>query len=463
MPQLLVAAVHQNRASTLNMVRRATTDPLTQLPNRTAFEQRSQQFFAAHDGDRPMAMAYIDLDQFKIVNDIASHAAGDELVRVLAGTLRGVPETGEILARIGGDEFGLLLLGDAQSVQQRMQGLCEHVTELRVPWGEHVLSTSISIGLVPFHNGQHGFAQLFAQADAACFTAKELGGNRVQTAAPENPDDGSAVRTRTAAMHWAMRLNAALDNDHFRLYCQSIVALRAPADRGRHFEVLVRMHSPQDGRLLLPGEFIPAAERFHLASRLDQHVLDRTLAWLESRPRAAAALGSCSINLAAASVNSVDFERYLQRRIATSSVTPSKLCFELTETSAVRDLARAQRFIETVRDMGCRFALDDFGTGFCSFAYLHTLDVDYFKIDGSFVQRLADSPLALQIVRSIADIARVMHKQTVAECVETPAIRERLAKLGVDYAQGFAFDEPMPIDDYFAGIALDVRDAAATA
>jgi diguanylate cyclase (GGDEF)-like protein len=463
MPQLLVAVVHENRAATLHMVRRATTDPLTQLPNRLAFEQRCQQVFATQEPDRRMALAYIDLDQFKVVNDIASHAAGDELVRVLAGTLRSVPEGDEVLARIGGDEFGLLLFDDADATQARMQAVCEHAAELRVPWGEHVLSTTISIGVVPFRNGEQPFAQLFAQADAACFTAKELGGNRVQLATREGRGDGKAVQARTAAMHWAMRLNAALDKNHFRLYCQSIVALNQDNTHGRHFEVLVRMRSPQDDKLLLPGEFIPAAERFHLASRLDQHVLDRTLNWLESHPRAASGVESCAINLAAASVISPDFERYLQRRIASSSVTPSKLCFELTETSAVRDLARAQHFIETVRGMGCRFALDDFGTGFCSFAYLHTLDVDYFKIDGSFVRRLTDSPLALQIVRAIADIAKVMNKRTIAEFVETDAIRSRLAELGVDFAQGHAIDRPMPIDDYFNVTKDNARDMAGAA
>lgn len=398
-----------------------------------------------------MALAYIDVDQFKVVNDVASHAAGDELIRVLAGALGSQLDDDELLARIGGDEFGLLLRrSDAQRAARRLESMRERVAELRVPWNEHVMSTSISIGVVPFRAAGQAFDELLGRADAACFTAKELGGNRVQTASLGDHRNDEAVHARTSAMRWAMRLNTALEHGHFRLFCQSIASLHPNELHGRHFEVLIRMHDVENNTLLLPGSFIPAAERFHLGARLDRYVVEHTLAWLESHPVDAADVEACSINLSAASVNSDDFERFVQQRIAASPLNPRQICFELTETSAVRDLARAQRFIQTVRGLGCRFALDDFGTGFCSFAYLQALDVDFFKIDGSFVRRLMDSPLSLAIVRSIADIARVMDKQTIAECAESDAIRHRLAELGVDFAQGYAIDEPQPIDAYFS-------------
>ena len=449
-PQMLVAATHQNRVTSARLLRRATFDSLTRLPNRTAFGQMVRDRVANARTGTEMALAYIDVDQFKVVNDIASHAAGDELIRVLAGALGSQLEDDELLARIGGDEFGLLLCRSSpERASQRIEWMREHVAELRVPWNSDVMSTSISIGLVPFRAAKQTFSELLARADAACFTAKELGGNRVQLASLGDARNNEEVHARTSAMRWAMRLNTALEHGHFRLFCQSIASLHPSNMHGRHFEVLIRMHDVETNTLLMPGSFIPAAERFNLSARLDRYVVEHTLNWLESHPIDAADVDACCINLSAAAENSDDFERFLQQRIAASPLSPRQICFELTETSAVRDLARAQRFIQTVRGLGCRFALDDFGTGFCSFAYLHALDVDFFKIDGGFVRRLVDSPLSLAIVRSIADIARVMDKQTIAECAETDAIRSRLAELGVDYAQGYAIDEPQPIDAYF--------------
>ena len=453
MPQMLAAASHENRIFAARLLRRATTDALTGLPNRQAFED-AVRAASEVDGDEPLALAYLDLDQFKVVNDIASHAAGDELLRGLVGVLRASLPDSDLLARIGGDEFGVLLRGcPGAAALARAQMLRQAVAGYRMPHEDHVIAGTVSVGLVPFRPGQMAFPELLACVDAACFTAKELGGNRVQIASVGEGE----VHRRTTAMRWAMRLNAALERDHFELYCQSIVPLRGGGPhRGRHFEVLLRLRDPDKGDLLLPGEFIPAAERFHLAPRLDRYVVEHTLRFLESRGDAVGAVELCSMNLSAAAVLDEEFGVWLRRRIAASPVPAQKLCFELTETSAVRELARAQAFIQSVRGLGCRFALDDFGTGFCSFAYLRSLDVDYFKVDGSFVRDLAESPLALAIVRSIADIGRVMNKATIAECVETEAVRTRLLHLGVDYAQGYAISEPRPIAQFFAVPALEL-------
>ena len=449
-PQMLAAASHENRIAAARLIRRATTDALTGLPNRQAFEDAVR---TAIDGDadgdeEPMALAYLDLDQFKVVNDIASHDAGDRLLCGLVGVLRASLPATDVLARIGGDEFGVLMRGcPGAAALARAQMLRNAVAGYRLPHEDHVITSTVSIGLVPFRPRRTAFPDLLAGVDAACFTAKELGGNRVQLASGGEGE----VHRRTTAMRWAMRLNAALEHDHFELYCQTIAPLRGDGPhRRRHFEVLVRLRNPDDGGLMLPGEFIPAAERFHLATRLDRYVVDRTLRWLEAHPDAAAATELCSINLSASAVVDEEFGQFLRRRIAASRVPAHTLCFELTETSAVRELARAQAFIQSVRELGCRFALDDFGTGFCSFAYLRSLDVDFFKIDGSFVRDVCESPLSLAIVRSIADIGRVMDKATIAECVETEAARARLIGLGVDYAQGYAIAEPRQMAQYFA-------------
>ena len=451
-PQMLSAAAHENRIAAGRLLRRATTDALTGLPNRHAFEDAARAAIAdrpgAEDADEPMALAYLDLDQFKVVNDIASHAAGDRLLVGLVGVLRASLPSSDLLARIGGDEFAVLMRGcPGGAALARAQMLRTAIGGYRLPHEDHVITTTVSVGLVPFRAGRTAFPDLLASVDAACFTAKELGGNRVQVAA----SDDSEVHRRTEAMRWAMRLNAALEHDHFELYCQEIAPLRdVGARRGRHFEVLVRLRNPDNGDLMMPGEFVPAAERFQLATRLDRHVVDSTLRFLETHPEAAADTELCAINLSASAVVDDEFGLFLRRRIAASRVPAHLLCFELTETSAVRELSRAQSFIQDVRSLGCRFALDDFGTGFCSFGYLRALDVDFFKIDGSFVRDLAESPLSLAIVRSIADIGRVMNKATIAECVENEATRMRLLGLGVDYAQGYGIAVPRPIAHFFA-------------
>lgn len=445
-PQVLSAATHENRIAAFRLLKRATTDVLTGLPNRVSFEESVRAFSQTAKGE-PMALAYLDLDQFKLVNDILSHRVGDELIRALAGALRLRVGPHDVLARTGGDEFAVLLRHCASGeAEARAQRLRDAISEFRFVSGTHVAATTASIGLVTFAAGSVDFSELLAKADAACYTAKERGGNRMETISPGR---GAAVEERSASMRWALRINEALEHDRFVLFCQSIAPLRSFDGHARHFEILLRLRDAETGALLLPGQFIPAAERYGLGVKLDSHVVDRTLRWFERNPEAGERVGMCSINLCAASVDDERFLAFLQKRLEKSSLRPERLCFELTETSALRDLARAQHFIQAVRALGCRFALDDFGTGFCSFGYLRSLDVDYFKIDGSFVREVETSPLALAIVRSIADIGRVMQKETIAECAETEAIRCRLIELGVDYAQGYAVDEPMPIERYF--------------
>lgn len=456
-PQILSVAAHQNRVTAQRLMQRARTDALTGLPNRVGFEDDVRRLLHAEAGE-DMALAHLDLDQFKLVNDILSHKVGDELIRAVASAMRGRLGPHDLIARTGGDEFDVLLRHcTAEAAAGRVQRLRDAVPEIHVGSGPHVATATASAGVACFVAGEADFLQLLARADTACFAAKERGGNRTETA---SPGQGENVERSSSAMRWALRLNEALEHDRFELFCQSIAPLRQLDGDTRHFEILLRLRDPDSGELLPPGMFLPAAERFGLGLRLDTYVVDRTLAWFEQRPELARRVGLCSINLCAASVDDERFLAFLQQRIGRASLPPQKLCFELTETSALRDLTRAQGFIQAVRALGCKFALDDFGTGFCSFGYLRSLDVDYFKIDGSFVREVESSPLALAIVRSIADIGRVIDKQTIAECAETEAIRRRLIELGVDHAQGYAVDEPAPIERYFdPARVVPVRDA----
>ncbi len=463
LPLVLVASINEQRIATRKVLRRATTDAATNLPNRAAFEEAVQQALAGKG--EGSALAYLDLDHFTLVNDTASHAAGDALIHGIGSLLKARLRAGDQVFRIGGDEFALLLAGDAETMELRLQHLQRAVENYRVGWRNNVLNITVSIGLVNFKPGEIEYARLLSLADAACFTAKELGGNRVVLASLE----AGEMHERTQAMHWALRIREAIDGNLFEIDCQSIAPLhdhpvgasgvvppaplaRPYASEGRHFEVLLRMRDPQTGERLAPDRFIPAAERFQLGVALDRHVVNLTLGWLESRPDAAAQVHTCAINLTAASLVDEGFAIFLYHRVRNSRLPAYKLCFEVTETSAVRDLARAQGLITKMRSLGCAFALDDFGTGFCSFNYLRSLDVDYFKIDGSFVRDLESSSLSTAVIRSITDIAHVLNKQTIAEHTENDAIFAALRELGVDYAQGFGIHKPEPIEQYFASV-----------
>lgn len=445
-PMTLSAGIQQSRQATDRMLQRANTDALTGLLNRSAFEYQARRRLGQSDG-RPMALAYIDLDRFRLVNDATNHAVGDRLIRVVGGILHANLPTADLLARIGGDEFAVLMHDTSHEAALARAGkLCEAVAECRFQAGDHVATPTISVGLVSATAaGDREFGNLLALADTACFAAKEHGGNRVQRAQAGAQD---AVRRSSDTMRWALRLGNALERDHFSLFCQPITPLHSDTRGLRHFEVLLRLREPGNP-MVLPGQFMDAAERYALSVRLDHHVLDKILRWFERHPDRARQVELCSINLSAGSLQDEHFLPELAARIASNPLRPGQLCFELTETSALRDLGRAQQFIRTVRGLGCRFALDDFGTGFCSFGYLRSLDVDFFKIDGSFVRDIETSPLSYAIVRSIADIGRVMRKQTIAECVESDVVCQRLRDLGVDFAQGFAMGYPVEINEFF--------------
>lgn len=443
-PLMLMAAISEQRAATRQALTRAVTDAATGLPNRGAFEEAVQQAMSRRGEEH--GLMYLDLDHLSLINDTAGHAAGDTVIQAIGALLRSRAGQDDQVFRIGGDEFALLLHGTPNASLRTAEIVLRTIERFRIGWQDQTLNVTVSIGLATFRAGEADSARLLSLADSACFTAKELGGNRICVA---NHEPGE-LQQRTAAMHWAVRIREALDRGLFELDCQSILPLGGAAPPGRHFELLLRMRDPETGQRLAPGHFIPAAERFHLDVQLDRHVIELALGWLEARPEAAAQVHLCAINLTAASMVDENFQRFLIERVLESPLPASIFCFEITETSAVRDLARAQTLITQLRGLGCAFALDDFGTGFCSFNYLRSLDVDYFKIDGSFIRDLRDSQLSTAIVRSITDIAHVLDKKTVAEQVESEDDCDLLRSLGVDFAQGFGLHRPEPLEQYFA-------------
>ena len=442
-PLIIAAATYESRVAAYSLVRRASSDRLTGLPNRMAFEDQVERQLALPES-LPLTLLYIDLDQFKLINDTVSHADGDRLLRRLANLLSANLRSDEYLARLGGDEFGLVLCRQStEQAQVRAEAFRRLIRELREPAEAHVLSTTASIGLVTAEHPGSRYAALLAAADAACFHAKEHGGDRIQCA----PLSALDAPVAPSPMHWAMRLQQALEESRIELYAQSIVPTRPVRDDQplRRIEVLLRLRDADED--YPASQVVAAAERFQLAARLDRYIIDRCLDWFDRRPQIAGQMHTVSINLSAQSLAHPELVGYLRERLQRSRLPASSLCFEITETAAIRDLHLARKFIGDLRALGCRFALDDFGSGFCSFAYLPQLDVDYFKIDGSFVRDIEDSALALSIVRAIAEIARSLGKLTVAECAESDAIRARVALLGVDFVQGYAIDRPRPLEE----------------
>lgn len=457
-PVLLSFVMLQHRVSRVRIIERTSRDPLTGLLNRASLESAIAADIA-DAGQPPMAFAYLDLDKLALINDTSSHAAGDALIRGIAGVISDWRQPDDEVASVSGDEFVVLMRNASPLVaEDRVRALLANIQAHRTPWQERQLSTTASAGLVPFRPGSAPFGTLLSHADAACMTAKELGGNRVHVGSL-GEGGGSA---RSAAMHAALRLTDAIEQGQVELHAQGIHAIGESASPGLRLEVLLRVRAAPGQALLPPGELIAAAERFGLGPRLDRHVLDQTLRLLETRPEALS-IGSCSINLTGDSVANESFIAYALERIGRSSFPAHRLCFEITETSAVRNFSRARRFIGQLRALGCRFALDDFGTGFCSFGYLARLDVDYFKIDGSFVRDLDTSPLSQSVVRSIVQIAHVLGKQVIAEHTETDAHRQLLASMGVDFAQGYLFDRPAPLAGVIEDATAAVGDTRPTA
>jgi diguanylate cyclase (GGDEF)-like protein/PAS domain S-box-containing protein len=421
----------------------AAHDPLTGLANRREFERRLER--ALEDLQTTTSshcLCYLDLDQFKLVNDTCGHTAGDELLRQVSSLIGDHLRAGDTLARLGGDEFGILLthcpVASARLVSENIR---KSVESFRFNWDKKVFTLGVSMGVVPLTAAGTSVAVALSAADSACYVAKENGRNQVHVA--DGSDD--QVSRRNMEMEWVGRVTRALDEDRLELWHQSIVNVSGNPDDGQHLEVLVRMRT-EDGKLIAPGVFLPAAERYGLASRIDQWVLKHTVQWCETAIQRGNPLSLISINLSAQSLCEEGFLEFVRATVANSSMDARQFCFEITEATAIQNLAAASRFTRALRDLGCRFALDDFGSGVSSFAYLKTLDVDFLKLDGTFVKDIDSDPVSFAMVQSINEVGHVTGKHTIAEFVENDAILERLRTIGVDFAQGYVIDYPSPME-----------------
>jgi len=441
--------VSQIRAMSQQLMWQASHDALTGLVNRREFERRLAALIdTAKEKDREHALLFMDLDRFKTVNDTCGHSAGDELLRQLTATMQARMRGSDTLARLGGDEFGALLESCPMDQATRIANATrEAVREFRFVWEDKTFSVGVSMGLVPITGDSPDAGRLLATADASCYEAKSKGRDRVQVFSPKEGDYGG----KHAELQIVSQINRAFELGQFHLYRQTIAPLN-PARHRPHHEVLVRM-TDRNGNLVSATGFMPAAERYNLLTSIERWVVSSLVEYLHRQwtagaiPRDLHASGTHafhSVNISGVSINDASFPDFLRNLLNRYSLPAGLLCFEITETTAIANLAKAGELMRELKGMGCHFALDDFGTGMSSFAYLKHLPVDYLKIAGVFVKDMGTDPMDNAIVEAVNHIGHILGMQTVAESVEDAATLERVRELGIDYAQGYYIAEPEP-------------------
>jgi len=424
----------------------ATHDSLTQLFNRREFENKLSGCMQELHTKNPLSrdvLCYLDLDQFKIVNDSCGHIAGDGLLKLIANVIQDGVRKSDFVARVGGDEFCILLydceMDKALEITNKVR---DDIENIRYMWDKKIFRISASVGIAEIDDTHGSADEILNAADTACSVAKDLGRNRVHT---YSATDTQLARKRTE-MSCINQIHQALEEDRFILYRQNIIPLNENSNSKAHFEVLIRMIA-NDGKIINPFVFLPTVERYHLATKLDKWVVSHVFELLSENAHELSNIETYNINLSGQSLSNHNMADYIIDKLIETGTPAHKICFEITETAAVTDINNAKRFIEKLKQQGCLFALDDFGSGLSSFQYLKDLPVDFVKIDGAFVKNMVTNQIDMATVKSINEIAKATGKQTVAEFVETIEIVDALKEIGVDYAQGYYFDTPKPMNE----------------
>lgn len=422
----------------------AHNDALTGLANRKRFEHSLQNVLDAKTQSGQIhAVLYLDLDQFKIINDTCGHVAGDTLLRQLAMTLQTQVRESDVLARLGGDEFGVLLencLPD--DALQVAENLLEAVHEFRFVWQGQRYPVSCSIGISQISQATKNIDEVLSAVDVACYLAKEQGRNRIRVYAKNDNE----MTKRYGEMQWVAKIAQALEEDRFVLYKQAIVSVADPTSVVQRWEFLLRL-TETDGSILTPETFIPAAERYDLMPDIDRWVIRKACSYISNQILEGYVKSESNvffINISGASLSEVNFYDFIRTCLDEYQVPGNMLCFEVTETAAINKLNDAAEFVAKIREIGCRFALDDFGSGLSSFSYLTTIPIDFVKIDGSFVSQMENQPVNCAIVEAINNIGHIAGLQTIAETVEAKGSLDKLQDIGVDFMQGYYLDEPQP-------------------
>jgi diguanylate cyclase (GGDEF)-like protein len=444
---LLVARIVIKYVSQKNrqLTYQASHDALTGLINRREFESRVERAIQhAKIQASTHALMYLDLDQFKVVNDTCGHAAGDELLQQLAQLLLSTVRHRDTLSRLGGDEFGMLLdncpLDKAVTIANN---LLQSVDDFHFNWGESTFTLGVSIGVVPLDHSTQDIAGAMSAADSACYIAKEAGRNQVQIAHLGD----RRLQQHQGEMQWVSRLTRALEESQFELYYQPIVPCTDRNTRGRFLEILLRMID-DDGSVISPRTFLPAAEKYNLASAIDRWVVEHSMHWLAENSSSDKWPITISINLSGQTIGNQDMLKFIINTMDETGIKAEQIIFEVTETATINNIAAATSFMLTLRGCGFRFALDDFGSGLSSFFYLKKLPVDFLKIDGTFIRDILSDPVDYAMVRSITELGQLLGKQTIAEHVETLQVAEELRSIGVDFMQGHAYAKSEPLDNF---------------
>jgi diguanylate cyclase (GGDEF)-like protein/PAS domain S-box-containing protein len=421
----------------------ASHDALTGLINRREFENRLIRIIeTSHTSGTEHVLCYLDLDQFKIINDTCGHFAGDDLLNQVSQLIQKHIRKRDTLARLGGDEFGILMehcnMIQAENVAN---SILKEIEVFRYLWEGNIFTIGVSMGLVMINKNVTGHIEILRMADAACYAAKDAGRNRIHIYS----ENDKGLAQRHGEMEWVNRISRALEEDNFELFIQPIVAINANNDDVFQYEILIRMKKDDDTAPILPGVFLPAAERYNLASRIDKWVVNAVFAFFDEHSALLSRFELCSINLSGQSLADRDFLNFVIDKVNQYGDIGEKICFEITETAAISNIQTAARFIHTLKELGCQFSLDDFGSGLSSFAYLKTLPVDYLKIDGLFVRDIVEDEADYAMVKSINEISQVMGIKSIAEFVENKKIKQKLVDIGVDYIQGYGIGKPMPL------------------
>jgi len=427
----------------------ASHDSLTSLINRSEFERNVRKaILDAKTKQKRSSLIYLDLDRFKMVNDLYGHAAGDELLIQFSNLVKSKLRGSDILARLGGDEFALLLSGcSLEEAEEKAHEILQSIQEYKFIWEQKSFNVEASIGVAEINQKCFDLSYVLSAVDSACYLAKEAGRNcvRVFKEGDEN------INRRRGQERWLQRFDKALNEGRLVVTAQSIINIKAnknvQVDKNG-FEILIRMQD-DNGRLVPPNAFLPAVERYNRAPKLDRWILDKVLMLLAENRSVLAQIDKCSINLSGQSLVSEGFLPFTMAKLKEYEIQPSKICFEITETAAIANLDQATSFVQSLKDLGCYFALDDFGSGLSSFAYLKTLPVDFLKIDGMFVKDIHHDNVSRAMVKAINEMGHVLGKQTIAEYVENEEILNILKEIGVDFAQGFHSGRPEPILEFF--------------
>ncbi|MGH8298446.1 MAG: EAL domain-containing protein [Steroidobacteraceae bacterium] len=434
--------VSEQRGLARQMSYQATHDALTGLVNRREFERRLEEAIErGHRGDGQHVLCYLDLDHFKVVNDTSGHLAGDSMLREVAKLLRDAVRDSDTVSRLGGDEFGMLLVGcPLEKARQIADDVCRSVGEHRFVWRDKIFNIGVSVGLVEISRESGTLEELLTAADSACYVAKKQGSGRVAVYSARD----EALARHTGEIQWLQTLQVALKESRFQLFYQPIVPAYGTDGGGPAMEVLVRLQD-EGGHQVPTAEFVRAAERFRLMGLVDRWVVQTTLAALGRGAIPVASDRCVAINVSGQTLTDSQFFEFVVECLDSTGVAPSQVCFEISETAVVANLDHARRFVGVLHGMGCQFALDDFGSGVGSFSNLKSLPLDYLKIDGSFMRNLGRDSVNQAMVAAMIKLARTLNFKVIAEQVEDSAALDAARRMGVDFVQGYAIARPQPL------------------